>query len=157
MIREILIGRWLDYRTEQLKNVDIYYCSKIPSHVDDGILILYLFERKKYFPTQSKVCSTLQCNKLLQYFISHLIELKGYKTSHNVLILLLAELSAFPAQFEKTHTRTGVSKRNPYRVLIGEPGVFASLSLCKTPYLLLYLSLSHSYLWKLSYYLKSIF
>ena len=64
MIREksILIGCWLDYRTEQLKNVDIYYCSKIPSHVDDGILIPYLFGRKKYFPTQSKVCSTLQCN-----------------------------------------------------------------------------------------------
>ena len=78
MMREksILIGCWLGYRTEQLKNVDIYYCSKIPSHVDDGILIPYLFERKKYFPTQSKVCSTLQCNKLLQYFISHLIELK---------------------------------------------------------------------------------
>ena len=64
MMREksILIGCWLDYRTEQLKNVDIYYCSKIPSHVDDGILIPYLFERKKYFPTKSKVCSTLQCN-----------------------------------------------------------------------------------------------
>ena len=61
MMREksILIGCWLDYRTEQLKNVDIFDCSKIPSHIDDGILIPYLFERKKYFPTQSKVCSTL--------------------------------------------------------------------------------------------------
>ena len=45
MMREksILIGCWHDYRTEQLKNVDIYYYSKISSNVDDGILILYLF------------------------------------------------------------------------------------------------------------------
>ena len=45
MIREksILIGCWHDYRTEQLKNVDIYYCSKISSHIDDGIFIPYLF------------------------------------------------------------------------------------------------------------------
>ena len=44
--KSILIGCWLDYRTEQLKNVDIYHYSKISSNVDDGILILYLFERK---------------------------------------------------------------------------------------------------------------
>ena len=45
MMREksILIGCWHDYRTEQLKNVDIYYCSKISSHIDDGIFIPYLF------------------------------------------------------------------------------------------------------------------
>ena len=63
MIREksILIGCWLDYRTEQLKNVDIYDCSKIPSHVDDGTHIY------------SKGKNTSQLEQSMLYFTMQLI------------------------------------------------------------------------------------